>query len=62
MKKILWLISGIVSAFLSGMFLYEGGKLFFWFHDRRGGVMILTVYLVWTETHQMRRSKKHTAD
>ena len=35
------MISGIVSAFLSGMFLYEGGKLFFWFYDRRGGVIVL---------------------
>lgn len=41
MRKILWMISGIVSAFLSGMFLYEGGKLFFWFYDRRGGVIVL---------------------
>ncbi len=54
MKKILWLLSGIVSAFLSGMFLYEGGKLFFWFQDRRGGALVLAagcavfVLFVWS--------------
>lgn len=54
MRKILWLLSGIVSAFLSGMFLYEGGKLFFWFQDRREGTVVLAagcavfVLFVWS--------------
>lgn len=41
MKKILWLIVGIAAAFLSGMYLYEGGKLFFWYRDYRLGLLTM---------------------
>ncbi len=41
MKKIFWTIVCAVSAFVSGMFLYEGGKLFLWYGDRRQGLAVL---------------------
>lgn len=40
MKKIIWLIIGIGSAFLSSMYFYEGGKLLFLFHDLRQGILV----------------------
>lgn len=42
MRRKMWIIISILSALVSGMFLYEGGKIFFWFHDRRGGFVVLT--------------------
>lgn len=41
MRRKFWIIISIFSALASGMFLYEGGKLFFWFRDRRGGLVVL---------------------
>ena len=41
MRRKFWIIISILSALISGMFLYEGGRLFFWFHDRRGGFVVL---------------------
>ena len=68
MRKILWMISGIVSAFLSGMFLYEGGKLFFWFYDRRGGVIVLAagcavfILFIWSMIRFSERGQRMMAE
>lgn len=39
MKKIFWLMTGFVSAFFAGMYLYEGVKLFFRYRDMRTGLV-----------------------
>lgn len=41
MKKTLWMAFGTCAALTAGMFLYEGGVLFFGYHDRRMGVYVL---------------------
>lgn len=41
MRRKFWIVISILSALISGMFLYEGGKLLFWFQDRRGGFVVL---------------------
>lgn len=41
MRRKFWIIISILTALISGMFLYEGGKIFFWFRDRRGGLTVL---------------------
>ena len=41
MRRKFWIVISMLSALISGMFLYEGGKLLFWFQDRRGGFVVL---------------------
>ena len=41
MRRKIWIIISILTALISGMFLYEGGKIFFLFRDRRGGLTVL---------------------
>lgn len=41
MLKKLWIIVSILMAGAAGLFLYEGGKLLLWYHDRRLGILIL---------------------
>lgn len=42
MVKKIWAVLGAVTALVAGMFLYEGGKLLFWYHDKATGITVLT--------------------
>lgn len=55
MKKI-WACISIITALVTGAFTYQGGKLLFWYQDRRSGILILVsaaaagvlfIYSIW---------------
>lgn len=41
MVKKIWSVLGAVTALVAGTFLYEGGKLLFWYRDKATGIPVL---------------------
>lgn len=41
MAKKIWGVISVLTVLAAGFFLYNGGKLLFWYHDRRQGILIL---------------------